>query len=167
MSRTLSLTMRGAMNAQETGEVPIFLMTITHELLEEPIRLSSDPTSRISVDPLKYGTASRGETYLFVPMGYVLPDEKDGAAPQSRITLDNVDRSMVDIVRSAQTPARVTMELVLASALDEVEIAFPAFDLVSAPYDASIITLHLAINALVTEPFPAGSFNPSQFPGLF
>jgi hypothetical protein len=46
--RVLSLNFRKALYAQESGEVPIFLLTITHPSLAAPIRLSTDPTARIS-----------------------------------------------------------------------------------------------------------------------
>lgn len=167
MSRTLSLTTRRAMNAQETGEIVIFLMTVTHPDLDGPIRLSSDPTTRLSDSPLTYGTASRGQSFLFVPFGLILPDEKEAATPQAKVMLDNVDREMVNILRSTSTPAQVKIELVLASEPDVVEVEEPMFDLVSADYDAQTVTLTLVMNGLATEPFPSGSFNPSSFPGLF
>lgn len=165
--RQVSLTFRGAMNAQETGEVPVFLMTITHPALSEPIRLSSNPTTRLSDTPLMYGHISRGSTYLFIPFGLILPGEKEGSPPVAQITLDNIDRTITDLVRSVSTPPKVKLELVLASAPDAVEIELPLFDMVAATYDASSVTISLAINALASEPSPAGTFNPAEWPGLF
>lgn len=167
MARTVSLTMRQAMNAQETGEVAVILLTITHPDLATPIRLSSDPTTRISTDPLLYGTVSRGQTYYFLPFSAILPDDKDEAPPSARIIIDNIDRELIRLIRSTSTPAAVTLEMVLASAPDSVEIMFPELDLVSADYDAQSVTISLAIDALLTEPYPSGTFDPASFPGLF
>ncbi|WP_100962635.1 DUF1833 family protein [Bosea sp. FBZP-16] len=165
--RTLSLTMREALNTEHSGEVPVFLLRITHALLEEPILISTDPTERLEESPLTYGTRSRGQSYIFLPMNFALPDETDGGVPAMRLTIDNVGRELINLLRSTSTPALVAMELVLASAPDAVEIAMPQFELVSADYDAEQVTLTLALNGLATEPFPYGSFSPATFPGLF
>jgi hypothetical protein len=167
MARTVSMTMRQAMNAEETGEVPIVLLTIDHPDLDEPNLISSDPTTRLTIDPLVYGTVSRGENYLFLPFSVVLPDDKDDSPPQARITIENIDRRLIPLLRSTSLPASVTMEVVLASSPDIVEILLPELDLVSADYDAETITITLAQNALQTEPYPVDLITPSNFPGLF
>jgi hypothetical protein len=166
VSRSLSLTLRTALNAQETGEVPVFLLTVTHDDLATPLRFSSDPTSRISEEPLRYGTVSRSDTYDFLPMTLTLPDDSDGTPPAFSITLDNVMRDMIPLLRSVSTPAQVTIELVLASDPDSVEVTWPDFDLVNASYDAGQISIDLAVNSLATEPYPAGTFTPGAFPAL-
>lgn len=167
MARTISTTLRGAMNAEETSQVPIILLTIDHDDLAEPFYLSSDPTTRLDGDAPSYGTVSRGETYLFVPFSLVLPDDKTDAPPAAQISIDNVDRALIPILRSTSTPARVTIEVVLASAPNVVEMAFAEMDLVAADYNADSITITLQQNALQTEPFPADVISPSNFPGLF
>lgn len=167
MSRTLSLTLRRAMNAQETGEVPVVLLTISHPSFPDIARLSSDPTTRLSEAPLKYGTVSRGQTFIFAPFSTALPDDVDQRAPTARFMIENVSRDLVETIRSVSTPATASIELVLASSPDDVEMEFPAFDIRSANYNANIMTLELSIDALTDEPYPAGNFDPSAFPGLF
>lgn len=165
--RPLSLTMRQAANAEETGQVLAFLITIEHDDLADPIRISSDPTGLLSSSPLLYGTVSRGDTFNFLPLTLKLPDDADDAPPAMQLVLDNVGREAIPLLRSVSTPARVSVELVLASAPDDVEAAWPEFDLVNVSYDAGQITLQLTVNALVNEPFPAGTFTPGAFGGLF
>jgi hypothetical protein len=163
--RTISATARAAMNAEETGEFPIVLLKIDHPDLGSPFYLSSDPL-RLDDTPT-FGTISRGNTYLFVPFSLVLPDDKTDAPPTAQITIDNIDRSLIPILRSTTTPSTVTMEVVLASAPNIVELSFADFDLVAADYNADTITITLAQNALQTEPFPCDVISPSNFPGLF
>lgn len=175
MARTLSATFRAALAAQETEEVPIVLITITHADLDTPLRLSSDPTQRLTdngsppteLDPPVYGTQSRGTDYLFLPMGIVLPDDREDAAPAARLEIDNIGRETIALLRSTTDPALVHMEIVLASALDTVEIDLPELDLVSADYNINTVSVNLAINPLVTEPYPAHRFTPAGFPALF
>lgn len=165
--RTISLTLRAAANAQQTGEVIVALVTVTHPSLEAPLRFSSDPTTRFSVDPLAYGTVSRGDTYSFLPLQVTLPEEGDDVEPGMQLILDNVTRETIPLLRSVSTPAAITVELVRASDPDYVEMMLPEFDLVSATYNATQVTLDLKINALTAEPYPAGRFRPSAFGGLF
>lgn len=167
MSRTTSSAFKAAAFSAETGEVLVCLLTITHPDLDSPIRISSDPTTRLSTDPLAYGTASRGETFLFLPFGFTLPDDRDDTPPRVQIALDNVDRGIIGLLRTIATPATVRVEVVLASDPGTVEIALPALQMAEVSYDAATITVSLVADGLQTEPFPAGQFDPGRFPGLF
>jgi len=166
--RTLSLTFRQAMFAQESGEVAVFLLTISHpSLVDGPIRLSSDPTSRLSTDPLSYGTVSRGETFLFVGMEIALPDEQEKSPPATKMIISNVDRSIIPLVRSINSPAQVKMEGLLVSDLATVEFTVPQLDIINVNYDAGQLTFDLAMDALAIEPYPYLTFSPAVFPGLY
>ncbi len=165
--RTLSLNMRQALFAQESGEVAIFLLTITHPQLDQPIRLSSDPTQRMGTDPLYYATVSRANEYKYVGMEITLPDEQDQSPPSTRMVIGNVDRSIVPLARSVTSPASVKIEIVLASDPDTVELSVPALNMVSLDYDVLTLTFDLAMDAFATEPYPAGNFDPGAFPSLF
>lgn len=165
--RTLSLNFRRELFAQESGEVPIFLLTISHASLVTPERLSTDATALISSSPLSYGTVSRGNTYLYAGVELILPDELDRNAPAARLSIQNVDRRLVPLARSISTPAQCKIECVLLSALDTVETTWPAFDMTSLEYDAAQLTFDLTIDALASEPYPALKFGPAYFPALF
>lgn len=166
--RSISLVARAAFNAEQTGEIPVFLLTVTHALLTGPRRFSTDPTTRIQVDPeLIYGTVSRGETYNFLPIGVMLPGDNDEEAPAFRLTMDNIMRDLVPLLRTMTTPAKVTIEMVLATAPDLVEIQWPDFDLVNADYNQESVVVDLVVDSLTTDPYPAGRFTPSGFGGLF
>lgn len=165
--RVLSLNFRQALFSQESSEVPIFLLTITHDQLAEPILLSTDPTTRLSTDPLMYGTESRGQTYYYAGVQITLPSEEDRSPPASKLTISNVTRELIPLARSVSTPAAIKIETVLASDVDTVEMTFPGFQMTNLEYDVMDLNFDLTIDPLVTEPYPAGSFNPAGFPGLF
>ncbi|WEX07367.1 DUF1833 family protein [Chelativorans sp. AA-79] len=167
MSRTVSNTFRKALYARETDEVAVCLMTVTHPELSEPIRLSTDPTQRISIDPMIYGTVSRGENFPFVPINVVLSEDSDDTAPTASLEIDNTDLSLIAAMRSITQAAKVKLEMVLASDPDTVEIEFPEMMVSAVTYNASIISFTLTVDGLVAEPFPGNAFLPSTFPGLF
>jgi len=168
---TVSADFRQAAYAAETGRVVIALLTLTHEDLAVPIRISSDPTQRIeslsSVTEIVYGTVSRGQTYVFLPLEIKLPSDTDEGPGEMTISFDNVHRAYTQPIREIFTPVSVNVEIVLDNALDTVEAQWPEFLLTNIRYDAATISGTLKLETLEREPFPAGSFTPSQFPGLF
>lgn len=167
MSRNLSPRFLAAAFAQETDEVPICLLTITHPELASPIYLSSNPTTRISDDPLIYATYSRENEYLTIPFDFTLPDDQADTPPRMQLVVDNTQAELVKVLRSFSTLATVVVEMVLASAPDHVEIALPGLQLGSAKIQEKSIPIDLLADLLVNEPFPGGSFTAGSFPGLF
>ena len=167
MSRDLSSGFLAAIFAQETDEVPICLLTITHQDLSSPIYLCSNPTERISDDPLIYATNSRGNQYLFLPFDFTMPDDRYDSAPTVNLVIDNIDRTLIGLLRSISSPASITVEIILASSPDQVEISLPGLQLGNAKMEEHSVTIDLIADPLVNEPFPGGSFTPGAFPGLF
>jgi hypothetical protein len=158
---------KAAAFAAETGQVLIVLLTIDHEDLDAPIRLSGDPTIRASDDPVRYKTVSREMDFDFLPFQLVLPDEQDRAAPRCRLTMDNIARELIALLRSTASPPTVDIEIVLSGTPDLVEVAFPRFRMVTASYDDSTVQCDLTLDGLSTEPLGYMSFDPARFPGLF
>jgi hypothetical protein len=165
--RVLSLNFRTALFSRETGEIPIFLLTITHPSMADPILLSTDPTTRLSTDPLTYGTVSRGITFQYAGVNVTLPDEQDKSPPASKLTVANVTQKLVPLARSVSTSPSVKIEAVLASALDSVELTFPAMDMTNLQYDVNNLVFDLTMDALATEPYPGLTMGPAYFPGLY
>lgn len=169
MPRTLSTAfLRGAL-AQETGICPVFLLTIEHEGLSVPIRVSSDPAERLreTAADVIYGTRSRGLEFLFYPFTLVLPSDEDEGPGAMTLQLDNVQRQLTAILRTIQGPPTVKTEIVLSDTPDVVEAVWPDFLLTQATYDATTIKGTLTVETLAREPYPALCFTPSYFPGLF
>lgn len=165
--RTLSLNFRKALFAQESSEVPILLMTITHEELDDPIYISTDPTERYQDEPPLYRTVSRSIEFKYAGATVTIPSEEDKAPPVAKLTIANVARNLVPLARSVSTPPIIRIEAVLSTDLETLEMVWPAMNMSNLTYDASFLTFDLSIDALVTEPYPAGTFSPAHFFGLF
>lgn len=165
--RLLSEVLREALFADNSTEVPIFLLTITHPELDAPVYLSTDPTERVVTTKVYYRTQSRGTDFLYAAIEVTIPDEKDRAPPTSQLTIPNVDRELIPLARSVNSPASVKIEVVLASALDDVEMVWPQMDMTNLQYDVGQLIFDLTIDALMTEPYPSGRFLPAYFSALF
>ncbi len=146
-----------ALMAQETGEAFIVLIKIDHPNLSAPIRVSSDGVN----------TSSNGETFIAFPFELELPISDPDQPPRARITIDNVDRSIVTAIRSINTEATVDIDVVLGSDPDTLEVSFTGFKLVNVDYDALVVAGDLSFEDFFSEPFPSRVFSPADFPGGF
>ena len=155
--RLLSSAALQSLAAQETGEVWVILLTLSHEDLATPIRVCSDAVA----------VTSRGDEYLPYPFELHLPDDREDREPRPELRIDNVAREIIATLRTITTPPTVTIELVLASAPDAVEVGPLPLSLWSARYDAASITGELGYEAQDDAPYPAARYVPSVYPGLF
>ena len=165
----VSLNFRESAYAQETGDFPICLVTITHPSITTPIRISTDNTQRLieTASDIVYGTQSRGNDFYFFPCKLKLPDETDDGPGEMRLEFDNVNRDYIEIIRSIVGRPTVNVEMVMASAVDMVERQWPEYLIGSVRYDALLITANMIMEMLDRESYPSGSFTPGAFPGLF
>jgi hypothetical protein len=149
-----------------SSEDQVLLVKITHADLAEPIFLSTDPTQRISVDPLVYGTVSNGDTYLFVEMNAILPDDRKGTPPRVALEFENLDSSYIELARSFTSPARADLSIIFVSDPDAVMKRFTGLWVTKVSYTESTISFDLS--RFRAENIPTGRrMTKDRFPGLF
>ena len=160
MSRTVSSTLRTAMQAQETGEILLAITTISHpSIVGGPLRVVNDLQD----------LTSNGNVYTAFPFEVTLPEDADQALPHLRLVLDNIDRSMVTAIRSIpprQAPT-IQVDLVLATSPNTIEVSFAGLSLREVSYDAFRVEGDLMLDEDDREPFPAESFTPQIVPAIF
>ena len=157
MSRSLSGATLQALNAPGTGEAFLILLTLDHADLAQPIRVTSDTVA----------TASRDHDFVPYPFEIILPDDLDSRAPRAKLVIDNVDRQIVQAVRSLSSAPTVLIEIIRAADPETVEAQFVDFRLTNVSYDAHRVEGNLTLEDFTAEPFPAAVFSPGLFPGLF
>lgn len=157
MSRNISPQTRAAIYAPETDDVFIILLTLHHPGMAVPLRVCSGGQE----------VTSRGESFVAFPFALTLPEDEDGRAPRARLSIDNVDRQIVAAVRSLTSSPQVLIEIIRAAAPDVVEATFEDFRFTNITYDSRAVTGDLTVEDFTAEPYPAASFSPSLFPGLF
>lgn len=96
-----------------------------------------------------------------------LPDDTAEQLPQVTLRIDNVDPVICETLRSMDSPATVTLDVVMASSPEVVEIGPFAFDLPSARYDDMAVEGTLMFEDLLNEKFPKDIMTPATTPGLF
>ena len=157
MSRNISAVSKQSLYAAESGEAFLILLTLSHNDMAAPIRVSSD-----AVD-----TLSRGHIFTAFPFDISLPDDQENSPPRAKLVIDNIDRQIVSAVRALSSPASVLIEIVRAADADTIEAQFIDFKLSNVSYNAQKVEGDLTIEDFTAEPFPSASFSPSLFPALF
>ncbi len=142
---------------QETADVWLVLITIEHSALSIPIRVVNNHESVISA----------GEEFVGFPFKMTLPSSLEDAPPSGRLVIDNVSQDIVQNIRQINSPASVTIQVIDASTLDIIQFNFPDFQLRDVKANVIQVTGDLTLENFVNEPYPAGTFSPSAFPGLF
>lgn len=154
--RSLSLATRQALMAQETGEVVLFLIALSHPSITT-MRFVNNHEAIVS----------NGDTYEPFAFEISLPDDSDDTS-RVQLAIDNVDLRVVEAIRSIASPATFTI-LVIRAAEPNVAVAGPySCTLRNVTYDGLVVSGDLwPFEDITQEPFPQGAFTPALFPGLF
>lgn len=171
--RRLSLTARRAQEDHSSGEVEVVLMEITHPEMDAPVRLSSDPTERLSDDPPVYCTRSswKGanpvlDPYLSIVASVLLPSDQEDDPAVAALVLENLDAGIPKLLRSFTTAATISIAVVLASSPDEIEAEWSGLRIVSSEITATEVSLRISREEIELEYFPTGRMTRDRFPGL-
>lgn len=164
----ISDNLRQVSYAQETDVAVIILLTLRTNDLPDAIRICSTPVENFAdLGENVYGCTSNGQRYLFLPFNIVLPQDDKTGAVTAKLTIDNVNRQIVQYARETKSAINVDIQVILSNDLDAVELEFKDFKLTNVSYDAFTVSGDLSVDYLGLEPFPCGRFTPSGFPGLF
>ena len=142
---------------EETDEVWLVLLTIDHR----------DLASSITVVNNTENVFSRGIQFIACPFDVKLPSSTDERPPQAQLRIDNVSKEIGTALREVSDGVSVKLEVVSAADPETVEASFPGFTLRNAAINVGSVTGTLGLDDLRLEPFPAYSFTPGLFPGLF
>lgn len=172
--RRVSLNARTAFDAATTSEVEVALIMIEHPELDAPLRLSTDPSERLSIEPLMYGTRSTwmdsdpvSDPFLFVLASVELPSDLEDAPAAATIIVENVDSDIVELMRSFTDRPKVHIAVVMASSPELIEVEFRGMVMTGSSGNASEISITVSRAPIEEESVPMDRFTKDRFPGLF
>ena len=169
MSRSVSATARTAMYSQNTDEVFVLMLEIENESdPDDPIRValnSVNVASKLTID----GTDTYDPAVTFAGgfFSIEVPEEAGENISTVRMSIDNVDRAIVQAIRNASRPPTVKLWIVLMSTPNTVEVGPYYMVLEGATYDATTVTGELSFEDVTNRRFPQHEFTPHRAPGLF
>jgi len=162
---TLSPNLRAALNAEETDQEIVCLLTISHPNFTEPMRVTDSPVTVFDDDV--YGIDSRGDRFIYIPFNFTMPDQNDTAVPTVRLSVENVSLEITEAFKKMTSPAICLFELVLASSPDTLEMVYEDLILRGGQGDVLYVSADVAADDVTRERYPADSYSPFLYPGLF
>lgn len=158
MAKLLSAQAKVAAQARETDEVFLVLIEIMHTDWATPFYMV-DNTENIT---------SLGNEHIAWPFELTLGDDDGERLPEVKLVIDNVDRQLVEIIRTTREPPVLKVKLVLASQPDVVEVEISDLTLNNVEYDAFTVTWTLLAESLADTRFPSHNISlASGYLGLF
>lgn len=143
--------------AQESGDPFLTLITLEHESFDGPVRLVNN-----SVD-----IVSRENTYMAFPIKIRFPIDDGETMKDFTLELDNVSLELVDILRAVTTQIDVTIEMILASMPDEVQISIEELKMAGITYNRQRISAKVILDNFLNTELTSERYTPKNFPGLF
>jgi hypothetical protein len=157
MANQLSAQLLAQLFAQESSDPFLTLVTLDHELFSAPIYLVNNSEN----------ITSRGNVYLSFPMRLRLPIDDGETAKSFEIEFDNVALELIDEIRTVTTEISVTIEMILASMPNDVQISQGELKIQAVSYNARSIVATIIMDNFLNTELTSERYNPSNFPGLF
>lgn len=157
--RSISANTMRELLAQNSTAVMLMCVTFTHAEMAEPLRIVNNTV------PIQFN----GYQWTALPFKPTLPEDTEDRVPNIELVVDNVDLTMVELLRSVSSPPGVQIDVVnVQGGTVTREIGPLDFSLLSHDIGVDTITLTIgyAIDIL-NEPAVQDILNPGTAPGLF
>lgn len=148
---------RSMIQASNTKIVPIALMTVDHAAWDDPSRFCS----------ISAAFTSRSEVYNPLSFDVDVPDHIEGRPPQCRLIVKAVTLEVNLLLLQQRSSPTVQIEIVLQEWPDQVEIAYPLFELANPTIRAAQIDATLVMPGTGRINGVRHSMTPSLVPGIF
>ena len=159
--RTQSPDVVSSLLAQDTSEAYLVLLTLEVDDNGTPkyFRFTSD-----SVDTV-LPPGDPEDIYEAFPFTITLPNQVEDQISTCRLSVTNVDRQLVEFIRTQTVPIKAGIEVVLSSNYD-VMVSYVDFSWRQLSYDAMTISGSLTLEDFLNE--QAGHLMTAKdYPGLF
>lgn len=154
--RSLSNNALAQLFAQESDDPFLLLVTLQH---------SSFGTLRLVNNVVDI--TSRSNVYSAFPMKITLPTDDGESLREVQIEFDNVSLELIQEIRSVTDYIAVTIEMILASDPNSVEIEMGELKIKDLTYNKTSIKAKLFMDDFLNTEMTGEKYTPTNFPGLF
>lgn len=136
----------------------IELLEITNPSFSGPMRICNDTQDFVS----------QGVSYIGLPFGFTLPEDKSGAAPRMALALDNVGRGITDELERL-LPGTTTMARLIVVARDTPDAHEHVYwlPLTAVTVSGATAQATCGVDALLNQAACKQVANPFTLPGIF
>lgn len=157
MSIQLSQAVLAELMKQESGEAVLALLTLSHPSWGEPVRIVNNNADVIS----------RGNRYLAFPFQITLPKDDGESDRQATVVIDNSSLELIGALRSVTNEIPATIEIIMASLPDTVQIEYTDLVIRTIRYNKSAISATLTLDNFMNTELTSEKYTPAKYPGLF
>lgn len=157
MSRELSTNAKNAVYSSQTNACFLVLLEISHNDLPEVIRVVNNNVAIVH----------NSETYLPYAFSFTPPQEEDGKIKSSSLTIENIDRVIVEFIRSINTAPTVTAKIIMSDSPDTIEAGPWSFSLTNTSFNEQTVTGELIFENYLKNYCSVVKYNNRNFPGLY
>lgn len=165
MSRTITNHARQQVQSSQVQDVILVVLDITHP--------GSDtvPATNIRVVNNNESITWDGNLYEAASFKFTPPSQEEGEASAARLSISNIDRRIVEVVRSINSSPKVEANIVFVRYDDTVpaverEAGPWTFDLSQVSYNAKTVTGTLSFNFKPKQTLSTVRVSFNNFPGL-
>ena len=155
--RNISTVAKKAVYASQTEQIFLMLLEIT----------SSDWGGTLYVVNNNQSVTHDSNTYLATAFEFILPAQEDGTISNSSLSISNVDRSIVEAIRTISTTPTVTAKMVLASNPEVIEGGPWVFQMTDITYNRRQVQGQLIYESYMRDNCGTTRYKNIDFPGLF
>lgn len=157
MPRDVSQVFRNELYSPSMRVVPLVTIDITHPSIHPQVIRLVNNNQNIVWD---------GNTYLASSFNFTPPMQEESSAQDASISIQNIDRGLVELVRTIEGKPKIVVNIVIASD-DVVREAGPfSFLLGGVTYNKDIISGSLTYDIRPTQILSTLKYSVSLFPGL-
>lgn len=143
--------------AQESKDAFLLCLTIEHANLPAPIRVVKNTEDLVR----------NAGTFLKCQFDINLAGDAQDSPPQVQLVIDNVNKAIAIALQTLQGKVKITLEVVLASQPDTVEIS-QSFFLLNSSFNKSAVSGTLGYEEeVLNQSFPKDTYTPTNTPGLW
>lgn len=155
LSNELSNEVKAEMFAQESTDPFLTLVTLSNATFT--LRLVNNSRDILS----------NGSNFTALPMKIRLPMDDGESAREFVIEFDNISLELIESLRTVTDEISVTIQLVLASAPDTIQIEHSDLIMRTITYDARKISAKIILDNFLSAEITSERYTPTNFPGLF
>lgn len=145
MARSFSSGFLKHLMSQSMDDAVLPLLTLEHDDFDNPIRV----VSRLKNESV----TSNGKEFIAWPFEFDFPGDQSAAGAVFNITIDAVDPTIQQAILEVSGPIKVTLDFVLVSDPNTIEISLTNLVLTNISGDIHKITGECTMKALFTEGF--------------
>ena len=158
----VSVRVHNAVNDQAGADVFLWLLTVTDNGPSGDVYRAVNNLTDITYN---------GETYYAFPFELVLPEDSGMRPSTVQLSVPNVGRELMKMLRETLDPPSIKLELVVApfnsNVVTDVEKSLDFLRISSAEYDAQNVTFTLSSTNVFARKTCSAIYNAEEFRSLF